>query len=102
MAFTKGAPRPANAGRKKATPNKRSLLVREILEANSIDLVPQLIARINQLPHNSQIPFLMQLLPYCYPRLTAVEVSGDATLKVEGQIEFVTRWGAVPNGPAIE
>lgn len=77
MPFKKGEPRPANAGRKKGTPDKKSLLVREVLENHSINLAEQIVVRLPKLTSLEQVRALIQLLPYVYPKLTSVQHSGS-------------------------
>jgi hypothetical protein len=68
MVFRKGEPRPANAGRRKGTPNKRTVYVREVLEgaAHSIGGRKRLIAWIRERPENEYAfwtSMYMRLLP---------------------------------------
>jgi hypothetical protein len=68
MGFKKGEPRPANAGRGRGTPNKRTVYVREILEgaAESIGGMQRLIAWIKDAPQNEYAfwtSMYMKLLP---------------------------------------
>lgn len=77
MPFKKGDPRPEGSGRKKGTPDKKSILVREILESHGINLVEQIIVRLPKLKTEEQVKALIQLIPYCYPKLTAITHSGS-------------------------
>lgn len=77
MGFKKGDPRPANAGRKPGSPNKKSMLVKEVLESHGINLVDQILVRLPTLDKDKQVAALTQLLPYVYPKLTNIEHSGS-------------------------
>lgn len=81
MPFKKGEPRAAGAGRKKGTPDKKSLLVRELLENNGINLIDEILVRLPKLRHQEdQVKALIAMLPYVYPKLTSIEHSGDIDL----------------------
>lgn len=82
--FKKGEPRHPNAGRKKGTPHKKSALVREILENNGINLVEEILVRLPGLSKDEQVKALTQMLPYVYPKLTAVEHSGSVAGATSG------------------
>lgn len=87
MPFKKGDPRPANAGRKKGTPHKKSMLVREILDNHGINIVDQILVRLKQVNVEEQLRALVQMLPYCYPKLSAYEVSGEVNHYLEKSLE---------------
>lgn len=75
MGFKPGMPRPANAGRKKGTPDKKSLLVKEILENNGINLVEKILNELPELSSNDRVKALVQMLPYVYPKLVSAELT---------------------------
>lgn len=79
MKFKKGDPKPPGSGRKLGTPHKKSLLVQDILESHGINLIDQILVRLKELKQDQQVDALIQLLPYCYPKLTALAVSGQIT-----------------------
>jgi hypothetical protein len=80
MPFKKGDPRPPGSGRKKGTPHKKSILVKEILDSHGINLIEQIIVRLKDISKVDQVKALMQLLPYVYPKLTSVIHSGGIDL----------------------
>jgi len=68
MGFKKGEPRPTNAGRRRGTPNRRTVYVREVLEgaAQGIGGMDRLIAWIKKSPENEYAfwtSMYMKLLP---------------------------------------
>jgi hypothetical protein len=75
MAFKKGDKKPENSGRKKGTPHKKSLLVREILENHGINLFEQILVRLPKLEPRHQMQALTAMLPYVYPKLNSHELS---------------------------
>jgi hypothetical protein len=75
--FEKGMKRSPTAGRKPGTRNKKSLLVLEVLENNGIDIVQRIIEELPALKPVERVDALTKLLPYCFPKLTAIEVSGN-------------------------
>jgi hypothetical protein len=80
MAFKKGDPKPASSGRKPGVKNKASFLVKEVLESHGINLAEQIVVRLPKLSALEQVRALVQLLPYVYPKLTAVQHSGSIEL----------------------
>lgn len=85
MPFKKGEPRPEGAGRKKGTPHKKSLLVKEVLDNHGINLAEQIVVRLPKLSSLEQVRALVALLPYVYPKLTNVMV--DADIKVNSWLD---------------
>ena len=83
-----GKPRHPNAGRRKGVLNKKSLLVREVLENHGINLAEQIVVRLPKLSTLEQVKALAQLLPYVYPKLHAVQVSGDIETRSNVRISF--------------
>jgi hypothetical protein len=68
LGFQKGNPKPANSGRKKGTPNKRTIYVREVLEAAAAQIggVRRLTEWIKEAPENEFAfwsSMYMKLLP---------------------------------------
>ena len=79
--FEKGQPRLPNAGRKPGSINKKSLLVKDILETHGVNLIEQILVRLPQLSREVQVETLLKLAPYCYPKLAQIEVSGNIDVK---------------------
>lgn len=59
---------PKTGGRKKGTPNKRTLAFSEILDARGIDLVSEILDAARRLPAHDRIGIYISLLPYQYPK----------------------------------
>lgn len=77
MAFQKGKPRPANAGRKKGALNQDKRIVRDIVEkALGKSLPDEIVSTLHALEDDEKARTLLGLMPYCYPKLQSVEVSG--------------------------
>jgi hypothetical protein len=66
MGFKKGQPRPANAGRKKGTPNKSTLMIK--LQELNYDVVQKLIDSLEAQPQYMQADHLIKLLEFMYPK----------------------------------
>lgn len=77
MKFEAGKPRPPNAGRKKGSVNKKSLLVKDVLESHGINLVEQIVIRLKEISREDQVKALTALLPYVYPKLASIEVKAE-------------------------
>jgi hypothetical protein len=72
VARKKGTPKPM--GRPVGSINKRSMLVSDVLKKHGIDLVEQILARLNKLDPKDQVAALLQLMPYAHPKLQAIEL----------------------------
>lgn len=74
--FKTGQTKPANSGRKKGTPNRRTAEISERLKG--IDIVGELleIARTTE-KEDTKVTVYKELLKYAYPQLKAVEVDID-------------------------
>lgn len=79
--FKKGAKRPAGAGRKKGTPNKRTADIIERLKGE--DIVGELleIAHTTE-KEETKVTVYKELLKYVYPQRKAVEFTQDIELPV--------------------
>lgn len=60
-------------GRKKGTPNKRSLAFVEILESRGIDLLEEILKESEHLTNYEKVGVFSSLLPYVYPKRKPVE-----------------------------
>jgi hypothetical protein len=79
MTFVKGMKRPPGAGRKKGTPNKRTLEVLAVLEEENCDPI-RYLARVATGQEEANMARFMaakELLQYAAPKLKAVEHSGN-------------------------
>lgn len=70
--FQKGGKKPAGSGRKKGTPNKRTLEIQERLKG--VDIIGELleIARTTE-KEETKVSVYKELLKYCYPQLKAID-----------------------------
>ena len=72
--FVKGEPRPAKAGRKKGTPNKKTLIFLDDL--GDFQPLPELIKLYeNTYDDNIKFSILKELLKYMYPQRKAMETT---------------------------
>lgn len=81
MAFQKG--REKTGGRKKGTPNKNNLGVKERLEEKGINCIDEIL-EIARTTEDEQIRFqcYKELLKYVYPQRKAIEFAQDIELPV--------------------
>jgi len=118
MGFKTGQKRPANAGRKKATPNKNSLVLREQLEALGVSLpaeIQECLAVLEDLKEQciqrgttkrpASLWFQMEvtklkmdtfvnMMRYAYPTLKAIEqTTTEKTDELKPDIVYVSQWG---------
>jgi len=80
MGFKVGEKRHPNAGRKAGTPNKDTLPLKAILEANKCEPVLELLKLIPDLIPEKQADVYLKLLEYIYPRRKAIETTVDPSL----------------------
>lgn len=78
MAYPKGAPKPANSGRKKGVLNRKTEDLMAKCEARGIDVFDALLEYV-VLPSSPEIRLsaLKELCQYLYPKRKALEVSGE-------------------------
>lgn len=77
MGFQKGMPRPANAGRKKGSKNKKKLLrVAELLAEKDINPVDKVLRLIEHMEPKDAAKAWLELLSYCQTKAREDE-SGD-------------------------
>ncbi len=80
MAFQKGQPRPAKAGRKKGTPNKRRTVFESLEEivtedGQPVDVVKLFFAGLQSMPPFQQVDALLAFMKFLYPQQRNVELS---------------------------
>lgn len=61
-------------GRKRGAPNRRTEILRDVLERLGCDVPQRLVALLPQLAPDSQARVLMELMSFLYPRRKAVEL----------------------------
>lgn len=65
---------PKTGGRQLGTPNKKTLVLQEVLEAAGLNPAEKLCELLPQLQPREQAYVLMNLLGYIYPRRRSVEI----------------------------
>lgn len=63
------------SGRKRGTPNKKTVVLSALFESKGIDIPLKLLELIPQLTPEKQADILLNLLPYLYPKFRATENS---------------------------
>lgn len=90
-----GTPKNPRSGKQPGTPNKRTLYARQILEDHGADPVEMLAKTMKdeQVPRDLRVDCAKALLPYVYPKLSAVEVTGrdGGAVQVEHDHELCMR-----------
>lgn len=77
MAWQKGKPRPAGAGRKKGTPNKSTQDLMEICEQEGIEPFRAMVRlAAKEKDEWKQFDLLKEIAQYLYPKRKAIEHSG--------------------------
>jgi hypothetical protein len=87
--FKEGEPRPASAGRRKGTPNKRTVMRHQLLAGMDTDPA-KIISRIAEdetLDVFVRLEAAKALMPFCYPRLSSVEVGGPGGGPIVSRLE---------------
>lgn len=75
-------------GRKKGTPNKRTLGFGETLESQGIDLLAEILDAAKGLPDKDRVGIYLNLLPYQYPKRKPTET---VTLSLLEQIDQLSK-----------
>ena len=75
---------PKTGGRRKGTPNRRTMELQERIEEllGGNDLPGAILAKAKKLPPHQQVQILMELMPYVYPRKKATEIKGDLAQQI--------------------
>lgn len=78
MGFQKGQPRPAKAGRKKGTPNKRRTIFESLEQITDggkpVDLVELFFKGLMTMPPYQQVDSILQLMKFVYPQQKSLEI----------------------------
>ncbi len=73
MQFQKGAKRLSNAGRKKGTPNKTTLPIREAFKNFLDHNLPKVQKDFDKMEPKDRVNFIINMAEYCIPKLQRVE-----------------------------
>jgi hypothetical protein len=74
--FLPGKPRLAKSGRKKGTPNKKTVVLLEVLELVGLNVPQKLTELLPSLEPEKQADVLLELLSYLYPKRKALDHLG--------------------------
>ncbi|MBY0554222.1 hypothetical protein K2P97_06815 [bacterium] len=64
------------SGRQKGTPNKKTLILTEILDSLDCDVTQKLTELLPQLQPEKQADVLLELMSYIFPKRKALELTG--------------------------
>lgn len=82
----KGSPK--SGGRKKGTPNKKTLFLADALTNLNFNLAEEIIASLSQISDPSQkMQYLLALLDYTHPRLKELEAVPDAPASTQDSVQ---------------
>ncbi len=88
--FSPNQAKPPKSGRKKGVPNKRTLILNEILDAGGLDVPQMLLALLPKLPITKQADVLLDLMSFLYPKRKAIEFDDSHSVSTQGfKISFV-------------
>lgn len=82
MGAPKGRPKPAGSGIKKGTPHKysRACLVRDIVQEKLGKSIPERLLELSKLMPDREADILLDLMPYCHPKLAQIDMTAQAAL----------------------
>jgi hypothetical protein len=86
MARTAGLQK--TGGRKKGTPNKKTLGLQEALESHGLDVIARLAEILPDLAPEKRVDVLVDLMGYLYPKRKAVEQQIVVDAKVEATTQL--------------
>ena len=76
--FKPGEKRPENAGRKKGTPNKRTQLLKPILDEMGYDPVKELLNTLSLMDEYKEVAKIqMKLIEMCYAKPSTVNITSE-------------------------
>jgi hypothetical protein len=93
--MSRGIGHPKTGGRKKGTPNKRTLEFRERIFELGLDPLEQLCAHLKSesLNESEKVKILLDLLPYLYAKRKPLDIP-ESTTPSDAPIEYVAIWGS--------
>lgn len=74
MTYKPGSPKPEKSGRKKGTPNRKTQLLEEILSAQGVSPVNEILKMLPALDPKQQVDVYLELLGYLFPKRKAMEM----------------------------
>lgn len=78
MAWPNGKARERKTGgRKKGTPNRKTMLLRDTFENLGFDVPGRLYSLLSELSPREQAEILLKLMEYLYPKRKAIELPHD-------------------------
>ena len=86
MARQEGTPK--TGGRKKGTPNLKTLVLRESLNLAGFDVIQKLNDLYPQLDPEFQAKVLLSFLPYLFPRPNSVDLTQLRTAEMNNRASF--------------
>jgi hypothetical protein len=81
--FRNGSQKPVASGRKKGTPNKKTLVLSESLENLKLDIPARLNELLPLLSYEKQADVLLELMSYMYPKRKPLEADGSIAVSTE-------------------
>lgn len=78
-----------SGGRKKGTPNKKTLLLSDIIEQGSQSLPERILELLPKLPVDKQANVLLKLMEFIYPKRKAVEVLDREESPYDGLMKMI-------------
>lgn len=75
---------PKTGGRKSGTPNKKTALLHEALEAQGLDVPGRLAKLLPQLEPEKQADVLLELMSYLYPKRKALQINSHQEVQMQG------------------
>lgn len=88
MPFKKGQSKPPGSGIKKGQDQLRKTAVKEIIETALHQSIPErILQRLEEIKDKQfEVDVLLDLMPYCYPKLQAIEVQAQAAIDTSGSV----------------
>ena len=72
--FEPGNAKPSGSGRKRGTPNRKTLNLEAALKAHGLEVIPTLAGTLPELDAEKRAQICVQLLSYLYPKRKSVEL----------------------------
>lgn len=70
-------------GRKKGTPNKKSLFLSDALNLASFDFIHEFTKLYSEVDANKKAELLMKLMEYCFPKRKSLDIDLSAHTEIE-------------------
>ena len=95
--FQSGQEKPENSGRKKGSPNRKTLILSDVLESQGHNLPTKILELLPRLSPDRQMDVYLELLQYVYPKRRPMEQTADEVKTAQSVVVYLPDNGRAAN-----